>query len=342
MGWMKWIAVAAVVLCGFVRAEDAAADAKKADAPAGKTLSVLTVGNSFAENALKFLPQIAKSAGYELTVGRANLGGCPLVRHWSLVEAFEKNPDDVSGRYNGKLDKDGKITGESLKQKLTARKWDFVTIQQYSMYSHNPATYQPYAKNLVDYIKANAPDSKILVHHTWAYRVDDPQFRKTDKPEAKDGAGGEKTDGKAKVPQPKSQAEMFEQVHAAYMGMAKELGLEVIPSGPAFYAVDTNAEWGYKPDASYDKATVAEGKLPDQKHSLHVGYTIKKDKEGKSTLGMDGHHAGKAGEYLAGLCYFEKMTGVDSNTITYVPDGVDADFAAFLRKVAHETVSGGK
>lgn len=311
----RWLAVLFLFVMGAVQAEE-----QTAPAAAAKELSVLTIGNSFAENALKFLPQIAQSAGYKLIVGRANLGGCPLDRHWSLVEAFEKNPDDPKGRYNGKVDKDGKVTGESLKQKLTSRKWDFVTIQQYSYISHDPATYEPFAKNLVEYIKKNAPDTKILVHHTWAYRVDDPQF-------------ATKKEGK-----PASQQEMYEKVHAAYEGMAKELGLQVIPSGPAFHMVDTNAEWGYKPDSLYDRKTAAEGKLPEQKHSLHAGYSIKKGKDGKESLGMDGHHANKAGEYLAGLCYFETMTGVDSNTIKYAPEEVEPDFAAFLRKTAHEAV----
>ncbi len=333
MRWMKWLVMAAVLFGGAAGAEEASKAGAKTEAVPGKELSVLTVGNSFAENALKFLPQIAKSAGYALTVGRANLGGCPLERHWKLIEASEKDPNDPKGKYTGM---GGKEPGETLKQKLTARKWDFITIQQYSMQSSNPATYQPYAGKLVEYIKQNAPAAKILVHHTWAYRVDDPQFKVTDKPEQKPAEG--QAGDKIKVAQPKSQKDMYQQVHAAYMGLAKELGLEVIPSGPAFFAVDTSPEWGYKPDAAYDKATAAEGKLPDQKHSLHVGYSIKKDKEGKQSLGMDGHHAGKAGEYLAGLCYFEKMTGVDSNTITFVPEGVDADFAAFLRKTAHEAV----
>jgi hypothetical protein len=40
-----------------------------------KTVRLLTVGNSFAENALAFLPEIAQSAGQRLVVGKANLGG---------------------------------------------------------------------------------------------------------------------------------------------------------------------------------------------------------------------------------------------------------------------------
>ncbi|MCA9123794.1 MAG: hypothetical protein H6822_00480 [Planctomycetaceae bacterium] len=40
-----------------------------------KTVRLLTIGNSFADNALTYLPQIVHSAGHKLVVGRANLGG---------------------------------------------------------------------------------------------------------------------------------------------------------------------------------------------------------------------------------------------------------------------------
>jgi hypothetical protein len=47
-------------------------------------------------------------------------------------------------------------------------------VQQASIKSHDLETYRPHMANLVDYIKKYAPKSKIIVHQTWAYRVDDP------------------------------------------------------------------------------------------------------------------------------------------------------------------------
>ena len=63
-----WITLLSVLTGSRARAEQ-------------KTVRLLTIGNSFAENALTYLPQIVDSAGHNLVVGRANLGGCTLERH---------------------------------------------------------------------------------------------------------------------------------------------------------------------------------------------------------------------------------------------------------------------
>jgi hypothetical protein len=55
-------------------------------------------------------------------------------------------------------------------------KWDYVTIQQASIKSHDFSTYQPHAGFLRDLITKHAPQAKLLIHQTWAYRVDDPRF----------------------------------------------------------------------------------------------------------------------------------------------------------------------
>ena len=38
----------------------------------------------------------------------------------------------------------------------------------------------------------------------------------------------------------------------AYTTIADELGLRRIPVGDAFYFADTDSQWGYLPDKSYD------------------------------------------------------------------------------------------
>lgn len=317
---MRWMLPLLLLAAGWARAADG-------DAPAAaqtKTLSVLTVGNSFAENACRYLPDIARSAGYTIKIGKANLGGCSLKRHWELVEDAERNPDDPNPdpkmRYGKKW---------TLAQLLAAYPWDFVTIQQYSYISHDPASYRPFAGKLVEHIRRHAPQSAILVHHTWAYRVDDPSFGGGDAP-AKPGQ------------RPRTQAEMHQRVHEAYLGVARELGLGIIPSGSAFFAVDTDPTWGFRPDPAAQREAVATGKAPEQRHSLHTGLRVAPGKapDGTATYkaSMDGHHANKAGSYLAGLCYFERMTGVDSTGIAFRPTEIDADFAAVLRQAAHEAV----
>ncbi len=281
-----------------------------------KTVSVLTIGNSFAENALRHLPQLAEAGGHTLIVGRANLGGCTLERHWKHVEQFEKNPEGKEGAPYGKGKK------QSLDAMLKKRDWDFITIQQVSFRSHDLTTYYPFAPKLIEYIRERAPKSKILVHQIWAYRVDDPRFVP-------------KNEGK----EPHTHQEMYEQVRKAYHSIAKEFELGIIPSGDAMFLADTSKSMGYRPDATFDFKNAKPPALPDQTHSLHVGWAWRKDDKGVSKLKIDGHHANSTGEYLLGCVWFETLFGESVLNNTYSPKRIESDYATFLREKAHEAVS---
>lgn len=284
-----------------------------------KTVRLLTVGNSFSGNAVRYLPQLVDAAGHKLMLARADLPGCWMERHWRHVEAAESDPASVDARpYTVKVDDKNKQL--SLKEILTSDKWDFVTIQQASMISSDIKTYRPYAKNLRDYIKKHAPQAEVLMHQTWAYQVDDPRF---DDP-AKD-----------------SQRKMYTDLRNAYRTIAKELGLRIIPVGDAMYAGNTDSDWCYKP-AKFDKAALKHPDLPDQTHSLHVGYRWArvKDKPGEYALAMDGHHANELGCYLAGCVWFEFLYGESVENNKYVPSTIKAAEARYLRALAHRIVQG--
>lgn len=279
---------------------------------APQTLRLLTIGNSFADNALKYLPQIAEAAGHQLIVGRANLGGCTLERHWRHAAAYDKDPGGKEGSpYGG-----GK---QSLHGLLTKEPWDVVTLQQVSIKSHDPATYQPYADDLYARVRRLAPQARILAHQIWAYRVDDPRFVPANK-------------GK----EPHTHQEMYSQVRAAYHQLAHHLKIGILPSGDAMYLADTDAKWGYRPDSSFDRSLAQYPQLPDQSHSLHRGWYWKKDGNGNQVLGMDGHHANAAGEYLIGCVWFEVLFGENVENNTFTPKPLDAAYASFLRRTAHQ------
>src|SRR5690242_6165910 len=67
----------------------------------GMTVRVLTIGNSFSQNATKYLGDLAKASGDTLILRGANVGGASMELHWSKVEAFEKDPKDKAGLYSG-------------------------------------------------------------------------------------------------------------------------------------------------------------------------------------------------------------------------------------------------
>jgi len=279
------------------------------DSPKGKTVKLLTVGNSFSGNATSQLGKLAEAAGHKLIHRPMSVGGASLELHWNKLAAHDKNPTDPAGLYGTK----------NLREELRSDAWDFVTIQQASIKSHDPATYQPFAKHLREAIGKEAPKAQLLIHQTWAYRADDPRFQK-EKP-----AAGE----------PKTRQEMYEQLTTAYDGVAKELVVPVIPVGDAFNLADADEKWGYKPDAKFDFKTAEKPALPDQTHSLHMGWSW----SANGKLGIDGHHANLAGQYLGAAVWFEVLFGESVVGNRYVPQGLDPQYARFLQETAHKAVT---
>ncbi|MGD0112545.1 MAG: DUF4886 domain-containing protein, partial [Armatimonadota bacterium] len=60
----------------------------------GKTVRLLTVGNSFSENATTYLPELVKAGGNTLIMGHADLAGCSLERHITHAKAAAADPND--------------------------------------------------------------------------------------------------------------------------------------------------------------------------------------------------------------------------------------------------------
>lgn len=269
-----------------------------------KHVRLLAVGNSFSGNATRYLPDVVKAAGDTLTFRTISIGGCPLQRHWTNALAFQQGATAAHAR---------------AWSVLSAEAWDIVTIQQYSFHSFRIETYRPYAKLLHDHIKAQAPAAEVLLHETWAYRADDPLF--------KPGFTLE---------------DMHRGLRDAYGTIARELGCRVIPVGEAFENARRDGAWGgVFPDPSFDRATARFPALPDQTHSLHMGWTWATGKDGKKQLKYDGHHASAAGQYLGAAVWFEFLFGRSVVGNTFVPKEVGAGDVAILQRIAHETVAAG-
>lgn len=278
-----------------------------------KTVRLLTIGNSFSRNATNHLDDLAKAGGHTLIHTPIVVGGASLELHSERALAHAKDARNKAGLYSN---------GRSLVQELKAEKWDYVTIQQASIKSHDFSTYQPHAGRLRSLIQEHAPTARLLVHQTWAYRKDDPRFTK---PSGKPG-------------EPKTQAEMYAGLTHAYTMLAKELGAGLLPVGDAFYLADTDPQWAYQTDTAFNSKTARHPALPDQKHSLHVGWRWKKGTNGRNTLGMDGHHANTAGEYLGACVWYEVLFGESPVGNSYIPDQTDPAYARFLQETAHRAV----
>jgi hypothetical protein len=132
-----------------------------------KTVKILSIGNSFSEDAQTMLYDIAKSAGIELVLGNLYMGGQSLQGHWAQVTG------NLSGYSYQKRSSTGRkdTANTSMKTGIQDEAWDIITFQQASETSGDYTTFQPYLNNLIDYVKGLATNAnvKYAFHMTWAY-----------------------------------------------------------------------------------------------------------------------------------------------------------------------------
>ena len=125
-------------------------------------MKVLAIGNSFSQDATRYLEAIASSAKESLFVRNLYIGGCSLEKH---VNNFETNEKDAYA-----YEKDAVALGRiSLPEALAKEEWDLVTIQQVSTYSGIYGSYIPHLPILIDRILTIRPHARIVFHRTWAY-----------------------------------------------------------------------------------------------------------------------------------------------------------------------------
>ncbi len=285
---------------------------------ADSEIKLLTIGNSFADNATRYLEELATSNGVLIQVSKANLGGSSMERHARHLAAFLKDPNDPEGRpYRNRNQPDEPPF--SLIEALEADDWDFVSIQQLSADSYKPDTYEPYASQLIGAIRDHAPQAEILVHQTWAYRHDHPFF--------KDGS--------------LSQQSMYERLSGAYDGLAQRYGLKVIPVGDAFQIGRAMPRF-YQviPDPEFDYEVPEPSKLPNQKGSLVVGWYWGTHREtGEPEFRQDAKHANVMGCYLGACVFYERLTGLDARALSWRPEGLEEREAQDLREAARKAVA---
>ena len=141
--------------------------------PAKKSLKVLAIGNSFSQDAMQHLYQIASAAGLEdVVVANLYIGGSSLEVHWSNAKhnlpryRYDKN---VDGQWRSQPNK-------SILYGLLDEEWDVITLQQVSGYSGIATTFTEHDRlqNLIDYVNEHKtnPDAKLAWHMTWAYQED--------------------------------------------------------------------------------------------------------------------------------------------------------------------------
>ena len=125
-------------------------------------MNLLSIGNSFSQDAQRYLHQIAKADGAVINCFNLFIPGCPLCLHHQNM---------LNGENAYTLEMNGESTGffVSLRDALINREWDVITIQQVSDRAPYYETYQPYLNEVIEYVRGLVPNAKIAIHQTWAY-----------------------------------------------------------------------------------------------------------------------------------------------------------------------------
>jgi hypothetical protein len=133
-----------------------------------KVVKVLSIGNSFSEDAVEqHLHDLAAADGIDVIIGNLYIGGCSLKKHLANAES-----DTPAYRYR-KIGTDGKIEqvkGCTLEHGLLDEEWDYISFQQQSGQSGLYETWEASLPQLLEYVKSKAPaKTKFMLHQTWAY-----------------------------------------------------------------------------------------------------------------------------------------------------------------------------
>lgn len=172
-------------------------------------MKILSIGNSFSQDAHKYLHRLAAAEGVKLKTVNLYIGGCTLRTHYvNMLEGSDAYGFELNGQQSG--------IKVSITEALASDDWDVVTLQQASHKSFDKDSYTPYIEALAELVREYCPKAKLMLQRTWAYE-----------------------DGSAKLAAVgyESAEAMFADVKSAYDAAAELIGADgIIPAGDAMIA----------------------------------------------------------------------------------------------------------
>ena len=145
---------------------------------ADKTLRILAVGNSFTNDTMAYVAQIANSAGYNVTVGVLWESGSSLEEHVDYIEhnspVYKYEKFSKSTNYSGV-----ERSGVAPNTAFSDEKWDLVFLQQVSYLNGDPdslldADGDSYITQMISLIRSRIDNSSLSFSWLmgWAYARD--------------------------------------------------------------------------------------------------------------------------------------------------------------------------
>lgn len=135
-----------------------------------KDVKILAIGNSFSDNAMRYLyPIFAAFGAQNIVLGNLYIGGCTLATHAGNAKqdapAYEYRKN-TSGTF---------VTTPETKMSAAVKdeKWQVITMQQASGVSGMIETYNGDIDYLTAYVNNNKTgNARLGWHMTWAYQAD--------------------------------------------------------------------------------------------------------------------------------------------------------------------------
>lgn len=130
-----------------------------------ETLSILTVGNSFSDDAMEYVYDIAKSAGVKKVVlGNLFYSACHVQWHyrfWAMNEAVYEYRVNDSGKW---------VTTKNARfdAAFGTTEWDFISFQESAQVVQTDASLYKHLSDLIAMAKERCPGAKIVWHQPWA------------------------------------------------------------------------------------------------------------------------------------------------------------------------------
>lgn len=133
-------------------------------------IKILSIGNSFSQDAMEYLYNIASSAGCEIIVGNLYYAGASLEKH---VENVTKN-EAAYHYYKWYSPVPETLLWQTMEYGVLDEDWDIITFQQSSGLSGVYDSYQPYLNTLINYVRnlCSNKNAQFALHMTWAYSND--------------------------------------------------------------------------------------------------------------------------------------------------------------------------
>ena len=207
-----------------------------------ESLKVLTIGNSFSENASAYASEIAAVNGLSLTFGYLKFPSCTIARHYEAAvnnkAVFKFEITDPTGKRTtikqeaASWDSPDSKKCATIREALEYMDWDVIVFQQESYTSLDASSFADLPK-LIEYVKGFCPDARLMIHEVWAWGTweNDPDKN-------------------------------FSKIKANYEAAAEANGLAIIPSGLGFeyarealgdYTIVNEDDGNYQHANSYGK-----------------------------------------------------------------------------------------